>query len=78
MIKLPIDTFFAAIKKETWHNIDKLSIQLAIPQPKLEELSRFLTNTGITQYNEKKHAIKINHTWNLLLPIGRTAKTLQQ
>jgi len=75
---LALDTVFAAIKKERWHKINNLSNQLAIPQNKLEELSKFLTHSGITQYNEKNHAIKINHTWNLLLPIGETSKTLKQ
>jgi len=77
-MKLHLDTLFAAIKKERWHKIDNLSIQLAIPQNKLEELSKFLTHSGITQYNEKKRTIKMNHTWNILLPIGETPKTLKQ
>jgi hypothetical protein len=65
---LSLDTFFTAIKNGTWNNIDQLSNQLAIPTHKLEELSRFLSNSGLIKYEEKNRRIKIQPMWTSLLP----------
>lgn len=65
---MSIGTFFAAIKNGTWHSIDQLSSQLAISTVKLEELSRFLSNSGLIKYEEKNRRIKIQPMWTFLLP----------
>ena len=68
MINLSVDTFFAAIKNGTWHSIDELSNQLAISITKLDELSKFLSTSGLIIYEENNHIIKIQPLWALLLP----------
>jgi len=71
---LSIDTFFAAIKNGTWHTIDELSNQLAISTAKLEELSRFLSNSGLVKYEEETRRIMIQPIWKLLLPTEEEPK----
>ena len=68
MIILSINGFFTAIKDSAWHNIDELSDQLAISTTKLVELSKFLSNRGIINYDENNRKIKIKSLWSLLLP----------
>ena len=68
MIILSINGFFTAIKDGAWHNIDELSDQLAISTTKLVELSKFLSNRGIINYDENNRKIKIKSLWSLLLP----------
>ena len=68
MIILSINGFFTAIKDGAWHNIDELSDQLAISTTKLVELSKFLSNRSIINYDENNRKIKIKSLWSLLLP----------
>ena len=65
---MSINGFFTAIKDGAWHNIDELSDQLAISTTKLVELSKFLSNRGIINYDENNRKIKIKSLWSLLLP----------
>ena len=71
---MTIDIFFAAIKDGTWHNIEKLSTQLNISLTKLIELSKFLSNYELIEYEENNQMIKLKPLWKLLLPIEREPK----
>jgi hypothetical protein len=72
---LAIETFFTAIKDGVWHELNELSTQLDIPLIKLIELSKFLSNNNLIEYEENKQMIKLNPLWESLLPIGEDPKT---
>ena len=74
---MSVDTLFTAIKNGTWHSIDGLSNQLAIPIEKLKELSRFLSDSGVIKYEENNSRIKMQPDWTPLLSIEETPKTPQ-
>lgn len=65
---MPIDKFFAVIRKGAWHSIDQLSDQLALPTSKLIEFAKFLSERGMLKFEEKTQRIKIEPIWKLLLP----------
>ena len=71
---MAIETFFTAIKDGTWHKLEELSIQLNIPLNKLIELSKFLSDYNLIEYEENRQTIKINPMWESLLPIGEETK----
>ena len=71
---MAIETFFTAIKDDTWHKLTELSTQLNIPLNKLIELSKFLSDYNLIEYEENKQTIKLNPIWESLLPIGEEAK----
>ncbi len=65
---MSIEKFFAAVKDGSWHSIDQLSGQLRLPTSKLAELSKFLSDHHLLQYDEKTQRIKMRLMWKLLLP----------
>ncbi|MDH5438713.1 MAG: hypothetical protein OEX76_07420 [Candidatus Bathyarchaeota archaeon] len=64
---MSIEKFFTTIKDGSWHSIDDLSDQLELPPNKLTELSKFLSDHDLLQYDDKIQRIRIRLIWKLLL-----------
>jgi hypothetical protein len=47
---LSTEKFFDVVRDGEWHSLDELADQLEVPVEKLVELSRFLSNQGMIQY----------------------------
>ncbi len=65
---MTLENYFAILKDGSWHNMDELSNKLDLPQDKLVELSRFLSEHGLAKYDEKENRIRLEPRWKLLLP----------
>jgi hypothetical protein len=63
-----LENYFAIVKDGSWHNIEELSDKLNLPQDKLIELSRFLSEHGLAKYDEEENRIRLEPKWKLLLP----------
>ena len=65
---MTLENFFTILKNGSWHNMDELSNKLDMPEDKLIELSRFLSEHGLVKYDEKENRIRLEPRWKLLLP----------
>jgi hypothetical protein len=65
---LSLENFFTVVKDGSWHNMEELSNKLNLPQDKLTELSRFLSEQGLAKYDEQENKIRLEPKWRLLLP----------
>ena len=65
---LSVEEFFAVIRDSAWHSIAEIADRLRIPVSKLIELSSFLSERGILQYDAKTQRIRIESLWKLLRP----------
>jgi predicted transcriptional regulator len=50
-----------------WHNIDEMAKTLQIPQDKLQQTIKFLTETDLIQHNPATNQIKLNQNWKTLI-----------
>jgi hypothetical protein len=72
---LSTEKFFDVVRDGEWHSLDKLADQLEVPVEKLVELSRFLSNQGMIQYQGKTKIIRIKPEWKTLLPDEKFTNT---
>jgi hypothetical protein len=50
-----------------WHNVDEMAKTLEIPQDKLQQTIKFLTETDLVQHNAATNQIKLNQNWKTLI-----------
>jgi hypothetical protein len=50
-----------------WHNIDEVGKALEIPQDKLQQIVKFLSEADMIQNNPATSQIKLNQTWKTLI-----------
>jgi predicted transcriptional regulator len=55
------------LSDNVWHNTDEIAKTLEIPQDKLQQTIKFLTETDIIQHNQATNQIKINQNWKTLI-----------
>jgi hypothetical protein len=50
-----------------WHNVDEMAKTLEIPQDRLQQTIKFLTETDLVQHNAATNQIKLNQNWKTLI-----------
>jgi hypothetical protein len=54
------------LSDNVWHNIDEMAKTLEIPQDKLQQIIKFLTETELIQHNPATNQIKLDQNWKTL------------
>ena len=62
-----LEKLLASLGDNVWHNIDEIAKTLEIPQDKLQQIIKFLTETDLVQHNPATNQIKINQNWKTLI-----------
>jgi predicted transcriptional regulator len=62
-----LEKLLASLGDNVWHNIDEIAKTLEIPQDKLQQTIKFLTETDMIQHNQATNQIKINQNWKTLI-----------
>jgi hypothetical protein len=65
---LTIETLFAILKDEEWHDLTKLADQIKVQTGKLTEFLQFASQQDVITYEDKTHRIKIKTEWQKVLP----------
>jgi hypothetical protein len=55
------------LSDNVWHNIDEIAKTLEIPQDKLQQIIKFLTETDMIQHNSATNQIKLDQNWKTLI-----------
>ena len=55
------------LSDNVWHNIDEMAKTLEIPQDKLQQIIKFLTETDLIQHNPATNQIKLDQNWKTLI-----------
>ena len=55
------------LSDNVWHNIDEIAKTLEIPQDKLQQIIKFLTETDLIQHNPATNQIKLDQNWKTLI-----------
>jgi hypothetical protein len=55
------------LSDNVWHNIDEMAKTLEIPQDKLQQIIKFLTETDMIQHNPATNQIKLDQNWKTLI-----------
>jgi len=55
------------LSDNVWHNIDEIAKTLEIPQDKLQQIIKFLTETDLIQHNSATNQIKLDQNWKTLI-----------
>jgi hypothetical protein len=55
------------LSDNVWHNIDEMAKTLEIPQDKLQQIIKFLTETDMIQHNSATNQIKLDQNWKTLI-----------
>jgi predicted transcriptional regulator len=62
-----LEKLLALLSDNVWHNIDEMAKTLEIPQDKLQQTIKFLTETDIIQHNQATNQIKLDQNWKTLI-----------
>ena len=62
-----LERLLALLSDNVWHNIDEMAKTLEIPQNKLQQVIKFLTETDIIQHNPATNQIKLGQNWKTLI-----------
>ena len=62
-----LERLLNSLSDNVWHNIDEMAKTLEIPQDKLQQTIKFLTETDIIQHNQATNQIKLNQNWKTLI-----------
>ena len=62
-----LEQLLALLSDNVWHNIDETAKTLEIPQDKLQQIIKFLTETDLIQHNPATNQIKLNQNWKTLI-----------
>lgn len=54
------------LSDNVWHNADQMARTLEIPQDKLQQIIKFLTETELIQHNSATNQIKLDQNWKTL------------
>jgi hypothetical protein len=55
------------LSDNVWHNTDEIAKTLEIPQDKLQQTIKFLTETDLIQHNQATNQIKLDQNWKTLI-----------
>jgi hypothetical protein len=61
-----LEKLLTLLSDNVWHNIDEMTKTLEIPQDKLSQIIKFLTETDLIQHNPATNQIKLNQNWKTL------------
>jgi predicted transcriptional regulator len=62
-----LEKFLNLLSDNVWHNIDEMAKTLEIPQDKLQQIIKFLTETDLIQHNPATNQIKLDQNWKTLI-----------
>jgi hypothetical protein len=62
-----LDDLFDFIKNGERHGIRELSEKLRIPQDKMVDMSKFLSQKGLIEFNERDRWVRIQPKWRSIL-----------
>jgi len=62
-----LERLLALLSDNVWHNMDEMAKTLEIPQDKLQQTIKFLTETDIIQHNQATNQIKLSQNWKTLI-----------
>jgi len=66
-VLLKLDHFFNLIEDGAWHNLEDLSKHSKIPQRKLENLFKLLSEANIVEYEARTNQVQIKKEWQKML-----------
>jgi len=61
-----LEKLLSLLSDNVWHNMDEMVKILEIPQDKLQQIIKFLTEADLIQYNPATNQIKLNQVWKTL------------
>jgi hypothetical protein len=62
-----LEKLLALVSDDVWHNTNEVAKTLEIPQEKLQQIIKFLTETDLIQHNPATNQIKLNQNWKTLI-----------
>ena len=62
-----LEQLLALLSDNVWHNTNETAKTLEIPQDKLQQIIKFLTETDLIQHNPATNQIKLNQNWKTLI-----------
>ena len=62
-----LEKLLASLGDNVWHNIDEMAKTLEIPQDKIQQIIKFLTETDLIRHNQATNQIKLNQNWKTLI-----------
>jgi hypothetical protein len=62
-----LEKLLTILSDNVWHNIDEMAKTLEIPQDKLQQIIKFLTETDMIQHNSATNQIKLDQNWKTLI-----------
>jgi hypothetical protein len=62
-----LEQLLTLLSDNVWHNTDEMAKTLEIPQNKLQQVIKFLTETDIIQHNPATNQIKLGQNWKTLI-----------
>jgi hypothetical protein len=62
-----LEKLLASLGDNVWHNIDQMAKTLEIPQDKIQQIIKLLTETDLIQHNQATNQIKLNQNWKTLI-----------
>lgn len=64
-MSVKLEKLISLLGDNVWHNIDEIAKTLEIPQNKLQQVIRSLTEADLIQHNAQTNQIKLNQTWKM-------------
>ena len=65
-MSMRLEKLLSLLSDNVWHNMDEMVKILEIPQDKLQQIIKFLTEADLIQYNPATNQIKLNQVWKTL------------
>jgi hypothetical protein len=62
-----LEKLLALVSDDVWHSTNEVAKTLEIPQDKLHQIIKFLTETDLIQHNPATNQIKLNQNWKTLI-----------
>ena len=62
-----LEQLLTLLSDNVWHNTDEMAKTLEIPQNKLQQVIKFLTETDLIHHNPATNQIKLNQNWKTLI-----------
>jgi hypothetical protein len=66
-VSAKLEKLLNLLSDNVWHNIDEMAKTLEIPQDKLQQIIKFLTETDMIQHNSATNQIKLDQNWKTLI-----------
>ncbi|MGQ9531061.1 MAG: hypothetical protein ACUVQX_02955 [Candidatus Bathycorpusculaceae bacterium] len=73
-----LEKLLSLLSDNVWHNMEEITKTLEIPEEKLQQIIKFLTEADMIQYNSATNQIKLNQNWKTLIINQKEQKSQNQ